>query len=258
MFDARIRPLIDPPLARLARAAVNAGWTADGVTLGGFAIGLLAIPAIAFEAYLIGLAFILLNRLADGLDGAIARITEKTDRGGFLDICLDFIFYSSIPFAFALADSFQNALPAAFLIFAFIGTGCSFLAYAIMADRHGLSTDIRGRKSFYYLGRIDRGDRNHRAFRARLSPARLVPGACLGFRDLLLDHHGDPRPCRLADVRVRVVKPVAPRFHRRTCKCQRDNRVTPPSTRPPVADCFPTVRLSLTLPCHAASWSMRP
>ena len=157
MFDASLRPLIDPPLERLAAMAIRAGWSADGVTLAGFAIGLLAIPAIAFEAYIIGLALILLNRLADGLDGAIARQTEKTDRGGFLDIALDFIFYSSVPFAFALADSFSNALPAAFLIFAFIGTGCSFLAYAIMAERYGLTTDIQGQKSLYYLGGLTEG-----------------------------------------------------------------------------------------------------
>lgn len=157
MFDARVRPLIDPPLAHLAAAARKAGWTADGVTITGFVIGLMAIPAIAFEAYGVGLILIILNRIADGLDGALARLTEKTDRGGFLDITLDFIFYSSIPFAFALADSFQNALPAAFLIFAFIGTGCSFLAYAIMAERRGLNTDIRGQKSLYYLGGLTEG-----------------------------------------------------------------------------------------------------
>jgi phosphatidylglycerophosphate synthase len=157
MFDARIRPLIDPPLARLASVTHRVGWTADGVTLWGFVIGMLALPAIAIEAYGLGLILILLNRLADGLDGAIARITEKTDRGGFLDIALDFIFYSSIPFAFALADPFENALAAAFLIFSFIGTGCSFLAYAIMAERYGLSTDIRGQKSLYYLGGLTEG-----------------------------------------------------------------------------------------------------
>lgn len=157
MFDARIRPLIDPPLAHLARLARRAGWRADGVTLVGFVIGLLAIPAIAFEAYSLGLLLILLNRLADGLDGALARQTRKTDRGGFLDISLDFIVYSSIPFAFALADPFANALPASFLIFSFIGTGCSFLAYAIMAEKRGLSTDIRGQKSLYYLGGLTEG-----------------------------------------------------------------------------------------------------
>lgn len=157
MFDARIRPLIDPPLARLAASAHRAGWTADSVTIVGFASGMLALPAIAFEVYGLGLFLILLNRLFDGLDGAIARLTQKTDRGGFLDIALDFIFYSSVPFAFALADPFDNALPAAFLIFSFIGTGCSFLAYAIIAEKRGLSTDIQGQKSIYYLGGLTEG-----------------------------------------------------------------------------------------------------
>ncbi len=157
MFDARLRPLIDPPLERLAAAARQAGWTADGVTVTGFLIGMLALPAIAFEAYGIGLLLILFNRLADGVDGAIARLTVKTDRGGFLDIALDFIFYSSVPFAFALANPTDNALAAAFLIFSFIGTGCSFLAYAIMAEKRDLSTDIRGQKSLYYLGGLTEG-----------------------------------------------------------------------------------------------------
>lgn len=141
----------------MAAFLVRAGWSADAVTVTGFCIGLLAIPAIALEAYWIGLAFILANRMADGLDGAVARLTEKTDRGGFLDIALDFIFYSSIPFAFALADPTDNALAAAFLIFSFIGTGCSFLAYAIMAEKRGLSTDIQGQKSLYYLSGLTEG-----------------------------------------------------------------------------------------------------
>ncbi len=157
MFDARIRPLIDPPLARLAVMAHRAGVTANDITITGFVIGMLAVPALVFEAYGLGLVLILLNRLADGLDGAIARITSKTDRGGFLDIVLDFIFYSSVPFAFALADPFENALAAAFLIFSFIGTGCSFLAYAIIAEKRGLSTDIQGQKSIFYLSGLTEG-----------------------------------------------------------------------------------------------------
>lgn len=157
MFDARLRPLIDPPLDRTAAILINRGWTADRVTVLGFVIGLFAMAAIAYQAYLLGLFLILVNRSADGLDGALARKSKKTDRGGFLDITLDFIFYSSIPFAFALADPLNNALAAAFLIFSFIGTGCSFLAYAIMAEKRGITTDIRGQKSLYYLGGLTEG-----------------------------------------------------------------------------------------------------
>ncbi len=157
MLDARIRPLIDGPLDRLARQFQQRGWTADQVTVMGFLLGVLAMPALAFQLYWPALCLILINRLADGLDGALARLTRKTDRGGFLDITLDFIFYSSVPFGFALADPDRNALAAAFLIFSFIGTGCSFLAYAIMAEKRGLSTEIRGQKSLYYLGGLTEG-----------------------------------------------------------------------------------------------------
>ncbi len=112
---------------------------------------------VALGLYLPGLALLLLNRLADGLDGAIARRRGITDLGGFLDIVLDFIVYSGIVFAFAVAAPERNALAAAFLIFSFVGTGCSFLAFAVMAARRGVETEARGRKSLYYLGGLTEG-----------------------------------------------------------------------------------------------------
>lgn len=156
MFDARLRRLIDPPLDRMAVRLTAASVGANAMTLGGAAVGLLAVPLIAAELYLLGLAAILLNRLADGLDGAIARRRGPTELGGFLDIVCDFLFYAAVPFAFALARP-ENALPAAFLIFAFVGTGSSFLAYAIIAAKRGVETSRQGRKSFYYLGGLTEG-----------------------------------------------------------------------------------------------------
>ena len=157
MFDARIRKLIDPPTNRLASWFVGRGISADQITLVGFFVGILTIPALWLGHPLLALLLIGLNRLADGLDGAVARQTEPTDRGGFLDICLDFFFYSAVPFGFALMDPVQNALSASFLIFSFIGTGASFLAFAIFAEKRGISTDLRGQKSLYYLGGLTEG-----------------------------------------------------------------------------------------------------
>lgn len=139
------------------------GVPANAVTLTGFGIGLLAIPLVALEYYLAGLAVILINRLGDGLDGAVARQTQLTDFGGYLDIICDFIFYAAVVFGFALAQP-ENTLAAAFLIFSFMGTGSTFLAYAILAERHGLSTVIRGRKSLYYLGGLTEGTETIIAF----------------------------------------------------------------------------------------------
>lgn len=156
MLDARLRGLIDPPLDRLATPLARV-LSANTVTIIGFAIGVGAAVAIALQAYLLGLGLLLVNRLFDGLDGAVARRRGLTDLGGFLDIVLDFLVYAAVPFAFALADPAANALAAAFLIFSFIGTASSFLAFAIMAAKRGISTELRGRKSLYYLGGLTEG-----------------------------------------------------------------------------------------------------
>ena len=157
MLDARLRRLIDPPLDRLAAPLASRGVSANAVTVVGFLIGLGAAAAIAGRGYLLGLGLLLLNRLLDGVDGAVARRRGLTDLGGFLDIVLDFLIYSAVPFAFALADPSANALAAAFLIFSFVGTGSSFLAFAIMAAKRGIATDLRGQKSLYYLGGLTEG-----------------------------------------------------------------------------------------------------
>jgi phosphatidylglycerophosphate synthase len=131
--------------------------TANQLTLAGFAIGLLAAALIAQGAYKAGLLLLLLSRLCDGLDGAVARQTQPTDRGGFLDITLDFIFYAAVVLAFALADPAANALAAAALLAGFMGTGSSFLAFAVMAAKRQVSKPMTGGKSFYFLGGLTEG-----------------------------------------------------------------------------------------------------
>jgi phosphatidylglycerophosphate synthase len=143
---------LGPPLQALARRLVRLGVGADAVTLAGFAIGLSGALVIAQQQPLAGLALLLASRLCDGLDGAVARLTTPTDRGAFLDITLDFLFYASVPLAFAWADPAANALPAAVLLAAFIGTGSSFLAFALLAERRGLKSTAYPNKGLYYLG----------------------------------------------------------------------------------------------------------
>jgi len=157
VIDAHLRKYIDPTTDRAASWFVGRGVSADQITLVGFFIGMIAVPVLWLGLPLVALVLILLNRIADGLDGAVARQTGPTDRGGFLDICLDFFFYSAIPFGFALMNPDQNALAACFLIFSFIATGASFLAFAIFAEKRGISTDLRGQKSLYYLGGLTEG-----------------------------------------------------------------------------------------------------
>ena len=156
MLDSYIRPLIDPPLAVLARRLTNLGITANRMTFVGFMFGVTGMCFIIAEQYQLAVIAIVLNRLADGLDGAIARYHGVSDFGGFLDITCDFIIYSGIIFAFGLSDPIK--LPSAsFLIFSFVGPITSFLAYAIIASKRQVNTQKRGKKSFYYLGGMCEG-----------------------------------------------------------------------------------------------------
>ena len=152
MLDRFATPLLRPPLHAMARLLVRAGVGANTVTLAGFAVGMLAAILIAASAYSAGAIALLASRLLDGLDGAVARETQPTDAGGFLDISLDFVFYASIPLAFAVAAPGANALPAAALLAAFIGTGSSFLAFAALAAKRGMDNLAYPDKSFYFLG----------------------------------------------------------------------------------------------------------
>ena len=157
MMDAVARRLIDPPLDRLASLIGGSTVDANLITVAGFVVGVAACTNIALGYPRVGLLLLLINRIADGLDGAVARRKGVTDLGGYLDITLDFIIYAGLAFSFALADPGPNALAAAFLVFSFMGTGSSFLAYAIMAAKRGLVTEQRGRKSLYYLGGLTEG-----------------------------------------------------------------------------------------------------
>ena len=157
MLDSFAQRLIEPVLSRVARRLVALKVTANQLTLAGFAIGLLAAALIAQSAYGAGLVLLLVSRLCDGLDGAVARQTQPTDRGGFLDITLDFIFYAAVVLAFALADPAANALAAAALLAGFMGTGSSFLAFAVMAAKRQMSQHRAGAKSFYFLGGLTEG-----------------------------------------------------------------------------------------------------
>jgi phosphatidylglycerophosphate synthase len=152
MLDRYAAALIKPIANAVGKPLARAGVTADQLTLAGFLIGLLAAYLIASGAYLTGAAAIFLSRSCDALDGAVARYSTPTDRGGFLDIALDFLFYASVPLAFAVADPASNALAAATLLAAFVGTASSFLAFAVIAAKRGMSSTAYPDKSFYFLG----------------------------------------------------------------------------------------------------------
>lgn len=157
MLDVRLRRLIDPPLDAAGRYLARRGATPDAITLAGFAAGLAAAAAIAIGLFWLALALIAINRIADGLDGAVARATRRSDRGGFLDIVLDFCFYAAVPVAFAVAAPARNALAATVLLAAFLANGAAFLAFAAIAARRGVTVPTAGMKSMHYLAGLAEG-----------------------------------------------------------------------------------------------------
>ncbi len=163
MLDSRIRPLIDPPLNAIGAQMVRLGITANPVTIAGAVIGIGAGVAIGYRYYLLGLALVLLSRLFDGLDGAIARATVQTNFGGYLDIVSDFAFYVAVPIGFGFAAT-HNLPFALILVGSFTLTGISFLAYAVIAAKEGRETDAHGKKSFFYNSGLAEGTETIIAF----------------------------------------------------------------------------------------------
>ncbi len=157
MFDRLATRLIRPAVNALAAPLARFGVQANTVTWVGLGLGLGAAALIANGFFALGGVVIVLSRACDALDGAIARQTQATDLGGFLDIALDFVFYASIPLAFAIENPTHNALAAAVLLAAFIGTGTSFLAFAVIAAKRNMHNVAYPNKSFYFLGGLTEG-----------------------------------------------------------------------------------------------------
>lgn len=175
MLDARLRPLIDPPLSAAGRVLAGLGVTANGLTFTGLGLGLAGAAAIAFGHIGWGLALIIVNRLLDGLDGAVARVRGPSDLGGYFDIVADFAFYVSVPVGFGVLAP-ANQLPALALVASFVLTGVSFLAFAVIAGKRGASTDAHGKKSFFYSTGLAEGTETIAVFIAMcLWPAWFGP-----------------------------------------------------------------------------------
>lgn len=164
MLDPVLRRWIDPPLDRAGAWIATLGLSANHLSLAGLAIGLSAVPLLAFGHYGWALAVILVNRLFDGLDGAVARHGRPTALGGYLDIVCDMAFYAAVPLGFALAQP-GNAVWAALLLASFVCTCASFLGRAVMAAGRGEEdTGTRGAKSFFHAAGLIEGTETILAF----------------------------------------------------------------------------------------------
>lgn len=151
MLDRHLRPRIDPALTVAGGWLARRGVTAGALTLLGALLGLGAGGAVALGAPLAALALLLASRLADGLDGPVARAAGQGGPwGAHLDILADFVTYAALPLGFVLADPVANGAAGAFLLAAYYVNAASFLGHAILAEQRGLTSLANGRKGFFH------------------------------------------------------------------------------------------------------------
>ncbi len=185
MFDVALRNIVDPLLRHAASVLARVGVSANGITLTGAIIGVGAGWAVASQDYGLSLLLVILNRVLDGLDGLVARISGASAWGGYLDSVADYIFYVAIPIGFGIAEP-ANLLPALMLTASFVLTSVSFLAFAAIAAQSGSQNGPEQQKAFFYAPGIIEGGETIAFFVAMcLFPnwfaalASILAGLCL-------------------------------------------------------------------------------
>ena len=149
MFDRQIQKYTQKPLQFIAKLFLKF-ISPNHMTLIGFSFGVLMCLSIIIDQYLLAVIFLFLNRLSDGLDGAMARLQTPTPLGGYLDIVLDFLIYGGFVLSFGITEQ-NNTLLSMVLLFCYIGTGSTFLAKAAILPsltNENLKEEIP--KSFHY------------------------------------------------------------------------------------------------------------
>ncbi len=156
MLDQHLRPFIDRSLDRAARSLAQHGASANALTAAGLLFGLIAAGFVGAGLFGVALFFGATSRVLDGLDGAVARATHPDILGGYFDILADFTFYAALPLGFVFYDPAQNAVAGAVLLASFFLNATSFLGFAILAEKHDLSSITNGEKShFHAVGLIE-------------------------------------------------------------------------------------------------------
>jgi phosphatidylglycerophosphate synthase len=138
VLDAALRARLAPALEAAARPLAARGVRAGSVTAAGFAVGVGACVAAALALWPVALALWLLNRVLDGLDGALARLHGATDLGGFLDIVADLAVYGGFVAGVAVAEPGARLACVVLLVGYYVNAG-AWLAYSSLAERRRLA-----------------------------------------------------------------------------------------------------------------------
>ena len=134
MLDKKLNLFFRPILTKIAKVLINRKFTSNQITLFGFILGIFSFIFLSLGMIYIALLFFILNRIFDGIDGTLARLSKPTDLGGFYDIISDFFIYALLPLGFIFFDK-NNFLSMSFLLTSFIGTCSTFLTTAWIFEK---------------------------------------------------------------------------------------------------------------------------
>ncbi|MFP4511654.1 MAG: CDP-alcohol phosphatidyltransferase family protein [Acidimicrobiales bacterium] len=138
MIDARLRPVKDRvarPFVRVLAPRVSPSVLTSASLVTGVAAGAFA----ALELFVVALGFWWLSRVADGLDGAVARRRGSTsDLGGYLDQLADTVVYAVVPLGLAVAvDERATWIACAALLAAFYVNSVSWAYLSALIEKRG-------------------------------------------------------------------------------------------------------------------------
>ncbi|KQU55294.1 hypothetical protein ASG84_22965 [Rhodococcus sp. Leaf278] len=159
MIDSFLRRHLDGPLDRCARALDRPAITPDRITAAGLVLGLGSALAAGLQFWWLALVLWIVSRIADGLDGPLARRRSTTGgAGGFFDITADFVVYGTTVVGVAVGASAAYDAPwwpFLLVLLAYYINGTAFLAFSSIAERTGRTIDDG--RSLSFLGGLAEG-----------------------------------------------------------------------------------------------------
>ncbi|MEU3473722.1 CDP-alcohol phosphatidyltransferase family protein [Rhodococcus sp. NPDC006774] len=159
MIDSFLRRHLESPLDRCARALDRPAITPDRITAAGLVLGLGSALAAGLQFWLLALFLWIVSRIADGLDGPLARRRATTaGAGAFFDITADFVVYGTTVVGVAVGASAAYDAPwwpFLLVLLAYYINGTAFLAFSSIAERTGRTIDDG--RSLSFLGGLAEG-----------------------------------------------------------------------------------------------------
>lgn len=154
MIDRKLRKVLFRTFDELARSVDHPRISPDLITLLGFITGLAGAFSAWQRSWFLALILWLFSRIADGIDGALARTrvasgAPRNSAGGYLDIMADFTIYGSFVVGVAHGSG-GNYLPFIFVLLAYYLNGTSFLAFSAIGEKEGIRIEDDRSLSFIH------------------------------------------------------------------------------------------------------------